>query len=83
MSIIMVESTRQIQHTTSKEQRYYISSRPANATFFAKAIRQHWGIENQLHWVLDVTFDEDQCRVRTGNAAENFSLIRKMAFNPK
>ena len=48
---------------------------------FAKVVRGHWGIENKLHWVLDVTFREDDCRVRKDHAPENFSTIRKLAFN--
>ena len=52
-----------------------------NAAFFLTAIRSHWGIENSLHWVLDVIFREDYCRKRKKNAAENFNIIRKMALN--
>lgn len=66
---------------TSKETRYYISSKPASAEAFNGYIRAHWGIENKLHWVLDVLFNEDGCRVRKGYADENFSIIRKIALN--
>jgi len=48
---------------------------------FSKVVRDHWGIENQLHWVLDVTFNEDACRVRKDHAPENFSTMRKMALS--
>ncbi len=67
---------------TSHETAYYILS--GNDVTAARAntlIRAHWAIENSLHWTLDVTFDEDQCRVRKGNAAENFGLIRRAAIN--
>ncbi len=57
---------------------YYISSLPADATVINRAIRQHWHIENKLHWVLDVGFHEDQSRKRAGHAAQNFSLINRI-----
>lgn len=80
-SMVMVESTREIGDQRSCEKRFYISSMPPDSRSIADAIRSHWGIENQLHWCLDVTFNEDACRVRTGNAAENFNVIRKIAMN--
>jgi predicted transposase YbfD/YdcC len=52
-----------------------------NAVRFSEAVRTHWSIENQLHWSLDVSFNEDQCRVRKNNAPENFSIIRHIALN--
>jgi predicted transposase YbfD/YdcC len=61
--------------------RYFISSYQADPMRLVNAIRQHWSIENSLHWVLDVSFDEDQCRIRDEHAAQNFSLLRKMAIN--
>ena len=67
--------------TTSKERRYYISSLTNNAELLAKAIRGHWGIENQLHWVLDVQFNEDDSRIRKDNAPENLAIIRQIALN--
>ena len=80
--LVVVESHRQLLGKASVERRYYISSRPGtDARALAEAIRGHWGIENQLHWQLDVSFNEDQCRVRTGHAAENFSRLRRMALN--
>jgi predicted transposase YbfD/YdcC len=63
------------------EERYYISSLNGNAKFINIAIRKHWHIENKLHWILDVIFREDYCRVRTGNGAENLNTIRKVAMN--
>lgn len=63
------------------EERYYISSLTGNADFINRAVRKHWYVENKLHWVLDVIFKEDYCRVRTGNGAENMNIIRKIALN--
>lgn len=63
------------------EERFYISSLPGNAALMNRAVRKHWHIENKLHWVLDVLFKEDYCRVRTGNGAENLTTIRKIALN--
>lgn len=79
--IICMVSTRIIKDKIPTETRYYISSQKQNADFFLNAIRSHWGIENSLHWVLDVLFREDYCRKRKDNAAENFNIIRKMALN--
>jgi predicted transposase YbfD/YdcC len=64
----------------SLEGRYYILSRRLSAKEFADAVRGHWSIENQLHWQLDVSFREDACRVRTGHAAANLSVIRRFAL---
>lgn len=80
-SIGMVEAIREVRGKPSKEVRYFISSIRADAKKFAKAVRSHWGIENSLHWVLDVTFNEDPCRVRRDLAAENLALLRKIALN--
>lgn len=63
------------------EERYYISSISGNAYFINRAARKHWHVENKLHWVLDVIFKEDYCRVRTGNGAENLTTVRKIALN--
>lgn len=80
-SIAMVEAERRVGDTVSREVRYYLSSLPADAKQIGRAVRGHWGIENRLHWVLDVAFREDECRVRTGHAAENFAVLRQMALN--
>jgi predicted transposase YbfD/YdcC len=80
-SIAMVETERTVGNRTSRQTRYYITSLPAEAKRIGKAIRAHWSIENQLHWSLDVSFDEDQCRVRKDNAAENLAIVRHMALN--
>lgn len=80
-SIIRIVATREINEKRSEETRYFISSLKVDATDFNKYIRQHWGIENSLHWVLDLVFREDEQRKRNGNAAENFAIIRKIALN--
>jgi predicted transposase YbfD/YdcC len=79
-SIGVVEATRYIGEKITTERRYYINSLPMNAVRFSEAVRTHWSIENQLHWSLDVSFNEDQCRVRKDNAPENFSIIRHIAL---
>jgi predicted transposase YbfD/YdcC len=78
----MIESERRIEgKPTTLERRYYLLSLDGDVQRFATAVRSHWGIENQLHWCLDVAFDEDQSRIRAGHAAENMTLIRKIALN--
>jgi len=80
-SLAVVESTRQIGGEISRERRYYISSLPGRtAQRIAMAIRRHWGVENKLHWCLDVCFNEDQSRARVKNAAENLSRLRRIAL---
>ena len=80
-SIALVEAERWLGDTVSRQRRYYISSLPGDARTLGAAIRRHWGVENELHWVLDVAFGEDQCRARTGYAAQNFAVLRKCALN--
>jgi predicted transposase YbfD/YdcC len=80
-SLGMVESTREIKGERSHEQRYYISSLECDAEKFGDAVRNHWGIENSVHWVLDIAFREDESRVRKGSAPENFAAIRHIALN--
>ncbi len=63
------------------EQRFYLCSFEADAGRFAKSVRGHWGIENSLHWLLDVALNEDQCRVRDGCAPENLATLRHIALN--
>lgn len=78
----MVEAERRIEgRETSCERRYYLLSLDGGVESFARAVRAHWGIENQLHWVLDVAFHEDDCRIRKQNAPENLALIRHLALN--
>jgi len=80
-SIGMVESLRKVKGKTSMERRYFLSSIPLDAQRFARAVRGHWGVENPLHWSLDVTFREDDSRARTRNAAQNVASLRRMALN--
>jgi len=77
----MIEAQRIVHGSSSIERRYYISSADLSAKEFNQLIRGHWGIENQLHWVLDVGFKEDQCRVRAGYAAENYATLRHIGLN--
>ncbi len=80
-SIVKVESQRIIGDKTTIEKRYYISSLASSAKEHAFAIRSHWAIENSVHWVLDVVFNEDKNRIRKGNAPENMAIIRHATLN--
>ena len=81
-SIIMVEYRSQDASGKLREEtRFYISSLAADAQFIAAAIRDHWGVENGLHWVMDMLFRDDECRIRKGNAPANFTTIKHMASN--
>ena len=83
-SVAMVESTRFMKGKEAgetTEKRYYISSLPADASIIGKAIRSHWSVENNLHWVLDVTFNDDKCTSRKDHAPLNFGIIKRIAFN--
>ena len=80
-SIGTVTSKRIIGEKETEEKRYYISSLSGGIKNFASGVRNHWGIENKLHWVLDVQFREDDSRIRLGNGAENFALLRHVALN--
>jgi len=78
----LVESERRLPgKKPTIEQRYYLISFDGGVERFAQAVRSHWGIENQLHWVLDVAFNEDDSRIRKDHAPENFALIRQVALN--
>lgn len=82
--IVKIESQREFKNSDKpmeKATRYYISSLKSDAEYFQSAIRLHWTIENKLHWVLDVSFSEDDSRKRTGNAAQNFAILSKIALN--
>ena len=78
---IQAERFHKASGKTERETRYYISSLAPDATRLNQLIRQHWGIENKLHWVLDVAFGEDHSRKRAGHAAQNFSLLNRIALN--
>jgi len=81
VSVGLVRTTRVIKEKVQYENRYFICSFEADPERFAKAVRGHWGVENCLHWSLDVTFQEDLSRVRLSNAAENMSRLRRIAIN--
>jgi predicted transposase YbfD/YdcC len=68
-------------HVIAGIARYFISSLEENAERFANYVRSHWGIENSLHWILDVALREDDCRIRKDNAPQNFAVLRQMAVN--
>lgn len=80
-AIGMVQSERRLADTTTVGIRYYLLSRPLAAQALGEAVRSHWGIENQVHWVLDMSFGEDQSRIRRGLAAENAARLRRIALN--
>lgn len=80
-SLILAEANREIKEPGSTERRYYLSSLAPDAERAATGVGGHWGIENSLHWVLDVAFGEDDCRVRVGHAPENLALVRKITDN--
>ena len=85
-SVVMVESTREAINGKKKgerstEWRYYISSLQVNPSEFNAKVRTHWGIENSCHWVLDMAFGEDDCRIRVGDGAQNFAILRRIALN--
>ena len=77
----LVEAERHVGDTVTTERRHYLLSAPLDAATFAAAVRHHWGIENRVHWVLDVTFREDDCRVRADHGAQNLAVLRHFALN--
>lgn len=79
-AVVMIEAQREIDGVVSHQTRYYLSDTVLSASAFNKAVRHHWGIENQLHWCLDVAFLEDRQRIRLENGAENFATLRKLAL---
>ncbi len=79
---MLVEATREvIGEEKTLERRYFISSLEADAKIALKAVRGHWGIENELHWCLDIGFREDESRVREGKSAENLATLRHIGLN--
>ena len=80
-TIVKVRSRTELKDRCRTDTRYYISSADLTAETAAQAVRGHWGIENRLHWVLDVVFREDQARLRTGHGAKNMAVVRHFAIN--
>jgi predicted transposase YbfD/YdcC len=80
-SIAMVKSRRTVGENTSEETWFHLSSLAPDAKVIGAAIRGHWGIENSLHWVLDVAFQEDSCRKRHENSPQNFAILRHITLN--
>lgn len=78
-SVVMIEAKRDTDD--KPEQRFYISSHKADASLIGKSVRAHWGVENKLHWVLDVTMGEDYSRIRTNNGPEIMTIFRRWALN--
>jgi predicted transposase YbfD/YdcC len=80
-SVCKVVSNRSVKGKATEEIRYYLTSLEADSLRILEAARSHWGVENKLHWTLDVSFDEDSCRIRNGFAGENMAVIRQLALN--
>jgi len=80
-AVVKVRAERRIGSETTVEDRYFLSSLPGNAQSTLAAVRSHWGVENGLHWVLDIAFREDDCRVRKDHGDQNFAILRHIAIN--
>lgn len=80
-TVVMVKRTRQLWNQMTTQVCFYLSSLPAEAARHNQVIRSHWSVENSLHWVLDVTFNEDASRIRSGYAPENLGLLRRLSVN--
>ena len=80
-SVCAITRTWASNKTTSSETRYFISNLAPDAPEMLRVVRAHWRVENALHWSLDVSFREDESRVRIGHAGQNLSLVRKLALN--
>lgn len=79
--VVMVVRIRHLWNKTTREVQFYLTSLDCDARKLGQAIRLHWGVENGLHWTMDVTFSEDACRIRTGHAPQNLALLRRIALN--
>ena len=80
-SIRLIEFVRRVKGKITTETRYYISSLPNKVSHLSESVRSPWGIENSLHWVLDVGFREDDCRIIKDNAPQNFAILRHISLN--
>lgn len=80
-TIVLVKRVRHLWNKITRETMVYLTSLPCEAVVIGRAIRTHWGIENQLHWVLDVTWGEDKSRIRRGHGGENMALLRRLAIS--
>jgi predicted transposase YbfD/YdcC len=80
-SIGSVTSVREINGVATENTRYFITSLPADEYLFAKAVRSHWGIENSLHWVMDIVFRDDECRIRKKHGPANFVTLKHITHN--
>ena len=80
-SVVAIESERTLNDVTTTEQRYYLSSQVLDPATANQQVRAHWGIENSVHWVLDVTFQEDASRIRTDHAPQNMAVLRHITLN--
>lgn len=80
-TIVIIESIRETGSKIERETRFYISSLNLPADKLGPIVRSHWAVENSLHWVLDMVFRDDECRVRTDNAPANFTTIKHIATN--
>jgi len=80
-SFVVIESERWVQGKTTRQTRFYISSLTADAQRIGQAVRSHWAIENRLHWCMDVIFQDDQMRARSGHAAHNLTVLKQITLN--
>lgn len=80
-SLAMVVRVRHLWNKTTRSVQFYLTSLNSDAQIIGRAIRQHWGIENEVHWTLDCTFAEDACRIRSFHSPQNFALLRRFALN--
>lgn len=80
-SLVMVVRVRHLWNKTTREVQFYLTSLHSDAQLIGRAIRKHWGIENEAHWTLDCTFAEDACRIRSNYSPQNFALLRRIALN--
>ena len=80
-TLVMIIRVRHLWNKTTREVQFYLTSLNSDAQLIGRAVRKHWGIENEAHWTLDCTFAEDACRVRSFHSPRNFALLRRIALN--